>query len=232
MLPGGARHFFTQPLLLLLLAVDLAFLVAHVWFWSRGKVPNAWNLQLDRSLPEQFQYAKWIVCAALCAWAFVRRRVLLYLAWTALFFYFLLDDSLHIHEMLGWPVAERLELVPAFGLRAKDFGELAVSLIAGVVLLGLIALCYWRSANGPARSLTRALFPWLCLLVFSGVGLDMGLRQTREGNGGRLVALIGRILEDGGEMVAASLLTVTVVLAVVGSGQSADGAIGRPRSPP
>ena len=186
MLPGGARRFFTQPLLLLLLAVDLAFLVAHVWFWSRGRVPDDWNLGLDRSLPEQFQYAKWIVCTGLCAWAFARGREPLYLAWAALFCYFLLDDSQNIHEALGGSIAERLELVPAFGLRAKDFGELAVSFIAGVVLLGLIALCYWRSADGPARSLTRALLPWLCLLVFSGVGLDMGLRQLRAWHSSKL----------------------------------------------
>lgn len=123
-------------------------------------------------------------------------------------------------------------MAPAYGLRAKDFGELAVSAIAGVVLLGLIALCYWRSEDGPARSLTRALLPWLCLLVFSGVVLDMVLRQIRAWHRSELEVLIGRILEDGGEMVAASLLTVTVVLAVVGSGRTADGATGRPGSGP
>ena len=101
-----------------------------------------------------------MACTALCAWAFVRRHNALYLAWAVLFSYFMLDDSLNIHEMLGWPVAERLELVPAFGLRAKDFGEFAVSLIAGVVLLGLIALCYWRSANGPAERCSLGSVFW------------------------------------------------------------------------
>jgi hypothetical protein len=231
MLPGGVRHFFTQPLLILLLAVDLAFIVVHVWFWSRGRVPENWNLGLDGSFPEKFQYVKWIVCTALCAWAFARRREALYLAWAALFCYFLLDDSLNIHEKLSRSIAEGLELAPAYGLRAKDFGELAVSLIAGGVLLGLIALCYWRSEDGPARSLTRALLPWLCLLVFSGVGLDLAFRQIRAWHRSDAVALIGRILEDGGEMFGASLLTATVVLAVVYQGRWADGASGRPGTP-
>jgi hypothetical protein len=228
MLPGGARYFFTRPLLLLLLAVDLAFIVVHVWFWFRGGVPDKWNLGLDGSFPEKFQYAKWIVCTALCAWAFARAHEALDLAWAALFFYFLLDDSLNIHETLSWSIARSLQLAPAYGLRAKDFGEFAVSLIAGAVLLGLIALCYWRSEDGPARSLTRALLPWLCLLVFSGVGLDIVLRQIRAWHGGGRVALIGRILEDGGEMSGASLLTATVVLAVVYQKRWADGASKRP----
>jgi hypothetical protein len=127
MLPGGARYFFTQPLLLLLLAADLSFLVAHVVL-----VPRQRTGQLESGARRQpsgkFQYAKWFACTALCAWAFARGRDALYLAWAALFFYFLLDDS-----QSSWSIAERLELAPAYGLRAKDFGELAVSAIAGVV---------------------------------------------------------------------------------------------------
>jgi hypothetical protein len=226
MLPGGVRHFFTQPLLLLLLTIDLGFIIAHVWFWSRGRLPGNWNLGLDGSFPEKFQYAKWFTCTAFCAWAFARRREALYLAWAALVLYFLLDDSESIHESFSWAIAERLGLGSAFGLRAKDYGEIAVSLIAGGALLGLIAFCYWRSEDGQARSLTRALVPWLCLLVFSGVGLDIWLRQLRAWHSSKLQMLIGRILEDGGEMAAASLLTVTVVLAVVGLARSADGPVG------
>ena len=65
----------------------------------------------------------------------------------------------------------------------------------------------------------------------------MWLRQIRARQGGKLVALIGRILEDGGEMIAASLLTATVVLAVVcpelfGACHNAQSQTSNPKSSP
>src|SRR5688572_8006440 len=144
MLQRVARYFLAQPLLLLLLTADLVFIFVHVWLSSKGDVP--WDLHLGRtgSYAEKFQYLKWLAATLLCAFAFVRWRDALYLAWAALFFYLLLDDSLEIHERLSPLVAEVLERGPAYGLRAKDFGEIVVSLGAAALLLGLIALSYRR----------------------------------------------------------------------------------------
>jgi hypothetical protein len=81
----------------------------------------------------------------------VRQRDALYLAWAALFLYLLLDDSLELHEEIRNSVVRTLDLVPALGLRTKNFGEITVTLIAGLLLIGLIAICYRRSDNDPGR---------------------------------------------------------------------------------
>ena len=65
-----------------------------------------------------------------------------YLAWAALFAYFLADDAYSIHEQLGRKVQLAFDLAPALTLRGQDFGELAVSLSANSVLLGAIAFLY------------------------------------------------------------------------------------------
>ena len=158
------------------------------------------------SFPEKFQYWKWLACTVLCS----PTR----LAWAALFLYVLLDDSLELHEEISASIAKSLDLVPALGLRAKDFGEIAVTLIAGLLLIGLIVICYRRSDNNRARALTWALLPWLGLLVISGLVLDMAHGMIRTFYGGELAVMISGVFEDGGEMIAASFLTATVARAV------------------
>ncbi len=210
-----ACYFRARPLLLFLLAADLVFVAIHVWFWSRGNLPWDFNLGRAGSYAEKFQYLKWFASSLLCAWAFARQRDALYLAWAALFLYLLLDDSLEIHESLGPLVAQSLDRGPAYGLRGKDFGEIVVSLGAATLLLGLIACCYWRSRNAVARALTLALVPWLAMLAFFGIAMDMAKRQMRVFYGEEFPTLVADILEDGGEMIAASFLTAIVAHAVL-----------------
>ena len=174
-----ADYFRARPLLLILLSVDFLFIAIHVWLWSRGNVPWEFHLGRQAGYPEQFQYLKWLASTVLCAFAFTRGREPLYLAWAALFFYLLLDDSLEIHEALGPVIADFLERGPAYGLRGKDFGEILVSLGAASLLLGSIALCYWRSRDRTARALTLALLPWLAVLAFCGIGVDVAKRIMR-----------------------------------------------------
>jgi hypothetical protein len=215
MLQRVARYFLARPLLVLLLAADLVFIAAHVWLSSRGALSSDYNLARADSFPEYYQYAKWLACTALCTWAFARRRDALYLAWAALFLYLLLDDALELHEKIGISIAKSLAFVPALGLRAKDFGEIAVTLIAGLLLIGLIAICHRRSDDDRARALTWALLPWLGLLVFSGLFMDMAHGMIRAFGGGQLAVMISGVFEDGGEMIAASFLTATVARAVL-----------------
>jgi hypothetical protein len=56
-----------------------------------------------------------------------KRRSALYFSWFLLFFYFLLDDSLQIHERLGRLISIQLEFSGFFNLRSVDFGELLIS---------------------------------------------------------------------------------------------------------
>lgn len=211
MLRGAGRYVLSRPLLALLLAVDFTFIVIHVWLWSHGQPLGQFDVELDRSFPERFQYLKWLISLLCCAYAAARRRKPLYFAWMALFVYFLADNSEQIHETMGSKITDVFGLTPAFALRAIDFGELAVSLLAGTVLLGAIALLYWRSADEPARAFTRQLLPWLALLIASGIGLDMLHIQIAQLYNNPLANMLCGVLEDAGEMVAASGLTATVV---------------------
>src|SRR5262245_3454199 len=202
MLLAVGRLIASRPLLALLLAIDFIFVVIHVWLWSQGKPLGQFDVELDRSIPEHFQYLKWLTCGLSCAYAGGRRRELLYFAWMALFVYFLVDDFGSIHEIAGGQITTAFGFTPAFALRAVDFGELAASLMAGVVLLGAIALIYWRSADEEARALTRRLLPWLALLIASGIGLDMLHIQVMESFESPFAIMLCGVLEDAGEMAA------------------------------
>lgn len=98
-----------------------------------------------------------------------------------------------------------------FALRPVDFGELTVSLLAGILLLGAIALLYWRSPNEPARAFTRQLLPWLGLLIFFGIGVDMLHIQIMQLYPHPWAIMLAGVVEDSGEMISASGLTATLV---------------------
>jgi len=116
MLQRVARYFSARPLLLLLLNADFVFIAVHVWLWTKGNVP--WD-QRDGSNPEKLQYVKWLTSTLFCAWAFARQRDALYLAWAALFFYLLLDDSLELHETISDVLAQSLQVAARYGLRGR-----------------------------------------------------------------------------------------------------------------
>jgi hypothetical protein len=215
MLQRVAGYFLARPLLLILLVVDFILIAIHVWLWSRGNLPLEFHLGRQVSYAERFQYLKWLASTLLCAFAFAHRRDALYLAWAALFLYLLLDDSLEIHEALGPVIAEVLERGPAYGLRGKDFGEITVSLGAAALLLGFIAFCYRRSRDDSARVLTLVLLPWLAVLALCGIGVDVAKRTMRVSYDEKWAVMTAGVVEDGGEMIAASFLTATVARAAL-----------------
>jgi hypothetical protein len=80
---------------------------------------------------------------------------------------------------------------------------------AGVALFGATAIAY-RVAGAEAKDFTRRQLPWLGLLIFCGVVIDMVHIQIRVLDGPRL-SFLAAMLEDGGEMIAASFLTAISV---------------------
>ncbi len=153
-------------------------------------------------------YLLWLASALACAYTFARRREPIYLAWILLFVYLFLDDATQIHEQYGYSLAIAMQWAPALALRARDFGELAVSAIAGTILLSTITFAYWRSDEA-GRAFTRQLLPWLGALIGCGVGVDM-LEIQLESFGSPLNIIL-EVVEDGGEMIAASFLTALSV---------------------
>jgi hypothetical protein len=190
-------------LLFLLWTADLVFIILHVIHKNTDLLPKSlYSLSLDRGYAEFFQYTKelWIFLILITLAITLRQR--LYAIFSFLFLYFLIDDSVELHENLGKFLAEWFNFEPAFGLRAVDFGELLVFIIFGGVFFVSIALFYFLSDQS-ARRVARLLLGLLGLLAGFGVLLDMiGISASDSG-----IARILVILEEGGEMVVMSAIT-------------------------
>jgi hypothetical protein len=198
------RDRLFQPrfaLLYLLLLTDLAFIVLYGLYGFKFITDPKFGLIEDWSYGEVFQYIKEFWIFALLAFLAIRRRSWLFGSWALLFLYLMLDDSMQIHERMGEWVAATLRFVPMFGLRSVDFGELAVSGIAGVFFLVTLSLTY-IFAEQQARAVARGLFFMLLALVFFGVVVDMLVIDVHW----LLTKAIGA-LEDGGEQVVMSFIT-------------------------
>jgi hypothetical protein len=190
-----------------LVAMDLLLIGLYVVLsvmaradWLIQEVPGTFDISEDHGLPESFNYAKWFVIVTCLAATFRRTRVPLFASLATIFLLLLLDDSLRIHEQVGdrlanltgWDQLGELIaftglgmislsiLVPGLWNLPRDVWPQAVRFIG--VLLGL-ALC------GVVIDLAHASIAWL--------GLPMG-RLSDRGVG---------LVEDGGEMLLASLAT-------------------------
>ena len=196
------RQTVTGIVLLLLLSADAVFVVVHIihelWPFYLA-YDMLYSLGTDRGYAEIFQYVKtyWIVIMFAILWRRTGEPV--YGAWMLLYTYLLCDDVFQIHEHGGNIISSLLGYQGAFGLRAKDFGELTVSGIAGVTFLLLLGVTFLRSTR-KARDVSKDLILLLGALVFCGVVVDM----LHQAAGGRYTVLILGIFEDGGEMVAMS----------------------------
>ncbi len=195
---GKRKH-----LLVILLAVDALFFFLH-FCYVLFKVPNNKLLfiEADVSLGEFFQYGKYLILVTLLLITALQKKKWLYASWALLFCYLVMDDSLQIHEQFGAFLSQFLHFHPALALRANDFGELlSLTLTAGTILV-LTALAHYYS-NKPTRHLSYVILPTLALLIFCGVILDMAHILFAAN---RYTDRIFGFLEDGGEMIALSLL--------------------------
>ena len=199
--------------LLCLLVVDLAFVFLH--FLSLTDLINdtLFSLERDRAYPERFQYVKILSIVILMLLVRKRADMIGFSGWSLLFLYLLIDDAFRLHETLGGYVATGLALSPAIGLRAKDFGELIVSMSAGIFFLGLIAVSYLRG-SGAFRQASNHLFLLVLALAFFGVFVDM--LHVAIDMGWKVSFVLGAV-EDGGEMI---IMTIIAWYALLISGRA------------
>lgn len=193
------RYWSALPLVLLVLA-DLVFVGLHLGYEFGLTGDRSFALTVDRGYAELYQYLKlfWIT-VALVGVAFEKRRAI-YGVGAVTFSYLLLDDSLEIHETAGGLLADGLGFEAILGLRAQDYGELAVSGAAGLAFLSAGFLAY-RSAGATGRRFALFLLGGLLLLAVFGVGVDLlGVLAHRIPLAGSALAL----LEDGGELIVVS----------------------------
>lgn len=205
-------------LLAMLIIADLLFIVLHVVAVLRGPeaVTNLWLYRIngERGYAEFFQYMKLVyLCVLILFYAWSQRSWQM-AAWVPLFGYFLLDDALQLHERFGARFVRELGLESALGLRGQDFGELLVSLLAGGILVIPLILGYLRG-RATVRWVYRAMALMVGIFLFFGIVVDMLHSAV-------LPMLPGfdwmTLIEDGGEMVALSLVVAFALRLNVGGG--------------
>ncbi len=198
----SARARPAAVFLVLLLGVDLLLIAADVLVHvvRRRQVP-VWQVSWDGGYGEFLQYVKYVWVIALLVGVAALRRAWSVLIWVPLFAYLLVDDRYQLHERLGAHLAQVWGLPDTLGLRAVDLGELLV--MAAVSLAGVLLLLVGMVASTSATR--RALVDVLLLLgvmAFFAVVVDMAhilfLTSPAE-------PLVG-VLEDGGEMLALTLV--------------------------
>ena len=192
-----------DKLLILLVITDLVFVFLHILYVYTDLLPSSlYSLSRDRGYSEFFQFAKelWIIVLFLLLG--VKQRRGLYYVFSFLFLYFLIDDSLELHERMGELLADFLHIQPALGLRSLDFGELLVSAIFGLLFAFSLAVLYFLSDSFMRKVAFSLIFLIVILAVF-GVLVDMiEITITQPVLNDILV-----IIEEAGEMLIMSVIT-------------------------
>ncbi|BAU15619.1 hypothetical protein LEP3755_61780 [Leptolyngbya sp. NIES-3755] len=185
--------------LVLLLLTDFVIFGLHLAArFYPGTTSLYWAIDADRSFGETFQYIKelWLIFsfAALTRirsdWA--------YWSISLLFCYLLIDDLFFLHERWGDEVARYLNLPSMLNLRSQDFGELAVSAIAGIFFVALIGVSYWLGSK-TFRHVCKRVLVLLAGLVFCGIVLD-AVHVIVDSISPEFPNFFN-LLEDGGEML-------------------------------
>ena len=192
----------SNRLLYLFLALDITFIALHIIYTYTGLISNSsFSIEQDRGYAEIFQYFKEYWSVLLLSMLALRKRSFLYLMWSLLFFYLLLDDSLQIHEKLGGFISYKLNFSSWLNLRPQDFGELTVSILVSLFFLIFISTTYYFSDRF-SRKISKYLIMALFALALFGIVVDMVHIAVKSPSLNTLLGLI----EDGGEQVVMSAI--------------------------
>ena len=172
--------YFNIKFLTLLLVADTVFILLYISCWLPSSLSLSkaiaeivtyqellW-LTEDWSYAEVFQYLKELWIVLILGFTSWQRKSFLLIAWTLLFSYLLLDDSLSIHEVMGSKISSLLQFQGTFGLRAVDFGEVLVSATIAIAFLIVISWAYFRSSSTD-RKYSQFLTFFLLALAITGV---------------------------------------------------------------
>ena len=185
----------------MLLLADIVFILVDILISENYQSLLA--IGRDLGYAEIYQYIKEFWITTLLFLLAISRRQFIYLAWSALYFYFLLDDSFQIHEKIGRIIVRYFELEPLFEIRAQTIGSLAVSVLTGLILFSAISISYFFS-NVQGKSTSKYLFVLTVGVVFFGVFVDT-IHAALPGT-----ISFWSLVEDGGEMLAMSIVVAYV----------------------
>ncbi|WP_299531865.1 hypothetical protein [Ulvibacterium sp.] len=123
----------------------------------------------------------------------------------------LLDDAFKLHETTGKFLVTYLDIQPIMGLESVNYGELLHAFIAGITILPLIAYCY-ISGDRTYRKFFLDLTLLLTVLLFFGIFID--IIHSYFSDTYLLGGFFG-LIEDGGEMIALSLIAWYVLFIAI-----------------
>lgn len=168
--------------------------------------PDFLNIGRDWSAGEILNYTKWVLLLTVLFRYYRQSSDKISLALSVLFAVSLLDDSLRLHEAGGdflverWGATAENESVISFA------GEFLVWCVAGTIVAAVLVKA-WRQASVEERARALPSLALFSFVVFFAVVLDFVHSLSVEKS---LVAGLLGLLEDGGEMLALSLLTAHV----------------------
>ena len=211
------------------LLVDLVFILIHGsgFLLHRagfmGEVPKVLRISEDHSIPESFNYLKWAIIVVALTWVALRDGWWTPFGWALVFLLILADDSLQIHETFGAIIAEGAGFHEGFMVAPDDLGEVTVFGLMGLAVLLLTGLTVTQ-AGARSRRLSLSYAATILVLGFFGVGIDF-IHQAiiyivADHPDLELLTHVFAFLEDGGEMVVASV-AVALTLAPPGSSSEA-----------
>ncbi|RVT86915.1 hypothetical protein DXV76_02160 [Rhodobacteraceae bacterium CCMM004] len=211
-----------------LLAVDAALIGLHgILGLTLPTVPDLFHIARETSLAEAVGYGKWAVSAILLALCALRGGGAVALAFAAVLTLMLADDGLQFHETLGHRLSRAAGLGELGAVDAQSLGEVIVLAAFGAALAPAILWSVW-TAPPQGRWMALRLTGLIAVFaLFGGVfdALHAPFEDWRYGAG------IADLIEDGGEMAVASVITAHVVF-LWRDGARSGGASGRRSAPP
>lgn len=208
--------------LLFLIGIDVAFILLHLSVeLTTSSVPTSISITKDGSFPEIFQYIKYGITGIILGRFALKFHSVLYGAWAILFTYILFDDWLALHEQGGLFLAHSLNIADTSFLRGQDFGEIAITGIASLLIIVVILISHFRCKQHQDRKISRSLALLLGLLAVCGVGFDMlQIAVSTLFSDAPVLSNIFALLEDGGEMFVASLIAWFAIQILINRSQA------------
>jgi hypothetical protein len=167
---------------------------------------SPFSILVDGGIGEFYGYGKELAMAGLFAVLYRKAgRAPLFAALSFLCFWLFIDDALRYHERAGYFIGELLnpaliENLPP-GIRPRDVGEVIAQVIAGFVVLGVVAFTFLRSET--RVRVTGAVFVGLVFLLAAfGTVLDFFDRIPVLG----MHPMAAAHLEDGGELLVLTIM--------------------------
>jgi hypothetical protein len=207
-----ARHPWLALLVGALLASDVILIGLDLTLGAALSWPDVLRVNHEQGLPEWIMYAKWLVtAAAMAVLSLSGSGRLAYALWAAAYAYLAFDDALSIHERVAGKVGQWFPFDQWLGLPFEAWVILEPLYMVGVGL-GLITVLFVALRRAPdpaaARYSVEAIVLLAIFVAFAGVGDVIG----RVGFGG---THLPEVLEDGGEMLVATIIVGHALLHAV-----------------